>query len=196
MMSIFDFFKIAAEDIYKTANEKGFWELNLKRPKGEMVMLVITELAEAVEAHRKHRRFAFDKTVIMTLDKSATTENPADAKKVWNDTFLEKVKDTVEDEMADAVIRILDYTKGFDIPIVKREYRKNSTGNFANDVLRLTHYCICAYHSESGEETKDWGYALSAINEFCKWYSIDLAQHIHWKMEYNSNRPYKHGKAY
>lgn len=183
MEKIFDFFKIAGEDIHKTAHAKGFWELNLKRPRGEMVMLIITELSEAVEAHRKNR----------FVDKSATTENHDAA---WNDIFLQKVKDTVEDEIADAVIRILDYTKGFDIPIIERDYRKTSTGNFANDVLRLVHYCMCAYHSEFGEGNKDWGYALSAINEFCKWYSIDLPQHIKWKMEYNSNRPYKHGKSY
>jgi hypothetical protein len=43
---------------------------------------------------------------------------------------------------------------------------------------------------------RDWGYFIAALIEFSSWYSIDLENHVAWKMQYNSTRPYKHGKAY
>jgi hypothetical protein len=106
----------------------------------------------------------------------------------------------VEDEIADAVIRILDYTAGWDIPLLEREYRKQSTGNFGHDVLRIVQYCLYAYHLDTDDTVqfpgKDWGYVLTAIIKFCEWYNINLLQHVQWKMQYNRTRPHKHGKSY
>lgn len=70
---------------------------------GELLMLVVSELGEALEAHRKGKRSV----------KFDVFEN--DGLCVWNftkkddiDYFKGNIKDTFEDELADAVIRICD----------------------------------------------------------------------------------------
>lgn len=183
------------QSVYEGNKSRGFWEPE-EINKGERVMLIITELAEAVEAHRKGKQYINNPVSLAFLDGSIVSENPV---LLWVSEFKEAVKDTVEDEIADAVIRILDYTGGFDIPIIERDYRKVSTGNFAHDILRITYYCIDVLYCENGMfeySVRDWGYVLASIIKFCEWYKIDLMQHVQWKLKYNSTRSYKHGKKY
>ena len=71
---------------HQIAKEKGFWdgqeeEYNV----GEKLMLVVSELGEAIEALRKGKRQDKDN-------------------KTWQ-------KDTFEDELADAIIRLLDLSE-------------------------------------------------------------------------------------
>lgn len=75
------------EEIHRTAIEHGWWDRD--RPIGEVLMLAVTELAEAMEAHRDG--------------------NPASGK---ISAFSK-----VEEELADTIIRILDLAegRGFDI---------------------------------------------------------------------------------
>ncbi len=74
-------------ECYLAALEKGFWEKG--RNVGEMVMLVVSELGEASEAHRT-RNFGLGQ------------------------------KDTFEDEIADAVIRLFDLCGGLGIDLEKQ----------------------------------------------------------------------------
>lgn len=170
---------------HQIAVSKKFWEDGVQRNKGEMVMLIITELAEAVEAHRKGR-------FVLVVD-AAWMAASSDESHLYEEYFPEKIKDTFEDEIADALIRIFDYCHGWKLMIYDRDYRKESTGNVAEDILRLTHYVMSAYHNVNG---KDWGYAIAAIQAFCIWYKIDIYNHVVWKMNFNKTRPVKHGKAY
>lgn len=89
-------------EIHDNAVKKGFWEepYNL----GEKMMLIVTEVSEMCEAHRKNRRC----TLIHGLEYA--TEN-------FKLYFETSIKDTLEDEMADAIIRLLDMAKKLDIPI-------------------------------------------------------------------------------
>ena len=175
---------------------KGFWEG--PQNKSERVMLMITELSEAVEAHRKNKRF--DPSGLYSENRKIL-ETKIDAPEYlisWKEIFTGWVKDTVEDEIADAVIRILDYCGGFNIQIIPRDYRKVSTGNFAEDILVITENTLFALKQEGNKPYSlvDWGYTLMNIIKFCEWYGIDLLQHIDWKVKFNSTRPYKHNKAY
>lgn len=70
----------AAADVHHTAREKGFWEDGVERNNGEMLCLIHSELSEALEALRK------------------------------NDPPDNKIPEftSVETELADAVIRIMD----------------------------------------------------------------------------------------
>ena len=65
---------------HQLAKEKGFWD-EKQRNKGELLMLVVSELGEALEALRKGNRQKLGEE--------------------WR-------KDTFEDELADAIIRLLD----------------------------------------------------------------------------------------
>jgi NTP pyrophosphatase (non-canonical NTP hydrolase) len=85
--------------------EKGFWEN--PRNKGELLMLVVSELAEALEADRKNRYSLNNPKDIAAL---ANDED-------FNDAFSSHVKDTFEDEIADAVIRLFDMSAGLGIDL-------------------------------------------------------------------------------
>ena len=72
---------------HQAVRAKGFWEK--ERNVGEMLMLVVSELGEAIEAHRT-RNFGLEQ------------------------------KDTFEDEIADAVIRLFDLCGGLGIDLEKQ----------------------------------------------------------------------------
>ena len=94
-----------AKAIYSINVEKGFWEN--PRNKGELLMLVVSELAEALEADRKNRYSLNNPKDIAAL---ANDED-------FNDAFSSHVKDTFEDEIADAVIRLFDMSAGLGIDL-------------------------------------------------------------------------------
>jgi NTP pyrophosphatase (non-canonical NTP hydrolase) len=79
--------------VYQGNAKRGFWDK--ERNFGELRMLVTSELAEALEAHRKNR--------------TCKAIMPVGDFKEW---FEANFKDTVEDEIADAVIRLFDLCGG------------------------------------------------------------------------------------
>ena len=83
------------DKVHANAVEKGFWDEN-NSPE-HYLCLVISELMEAVEADRKNRYANLREFDTECCERVYFTEN-----------FEQYVKDTVEDELADAVIRILD----------------------------------------------------------------------------------------
>jgi len=91
-----------AKAIYEGNKEKGFWDQ--PRNVGEMLMLVVTELGEALEALRKDRM-------------SHPTVHVPEGHVIDKAMFEEFYKDTFEDEVADALIRILDMCGGLGIDI-------------------------------------------------------------------------------
>ena len=92
------------DEIHEYAISKGFWDN--QRETGTLLMLCVSELAEAMEADRKDRYADLE---LIEKDK----EDFIDFK--WS--FENSIKDTFEDELADTIIRILDLcgAKGIDI---------------------------------------------------------------------------------
>lgn len=95
-----------AENIHKDNVDRGFYDE--PRETGTMLMLIVSELSEALEAYRKDK-FVDKNDLEGEFDK---------------DKFKEKVKDTFEDEIADALIRILDMCGHMNIDIAKHVYQK------------------------------------------------------------------------
>jgi len=96
------------KEIYQNNVKKGFWEE--KRNVGEMLMLIVSELAEALEADRKDRRAdlpSYFKYISGTF-KYEGEELEA---------FQKYVKDTFEDELADTCIRVFDICEGLGIDL-------------------------------------------------------------------------------
>lgn len=77
----------------------GFYEKDVNI--GEKLMLIVSELGEAMEAHRKN----------VMCDKSIKLDT------LTNEEFQAKVKDTFQDEIADAAIRILDLCGCLDLDL-------------------------------------------------------------------------------
>lgn len=102
-----------AQKIYEANKEKGFWDK--ERNVGEMLMLVTSELGEAMEAHRKNR-FADTHFYDEMLSEGYDWEN---SHRSFIACFEKSIKDTFQDEIADAVIRLLDLSAGLGIDIDK-----------------------------------------------------------------------------
>lgn len=94
-----------SKEINRNAHDKGFWEPNYNI--SEKLMLVVSELSEAQEADRKDKYCKID---VRLLNKSITEDE-------FLESFLINVKDTFQDEIADAVIRLLDLSNqmGFNL---------------------------------------------------------------------------------
>ncbi len=101
-----------AQFIYEANKEKGFWDF--ERNVGEMLMLIVSELGEAMEAHRKGR------TCTYLLNECEWNQDEETAKKY----FELKTKDTFEDEIADTMIRLLDMCGGLGIDIEAHIFHK------------------------------------------------------------------------
>ena len=173
------------DECYKIACEHGWHDE--EHSERHFLCLVISELMEAVEADR--------------IDRHADLESLNDAASVypWVRCFATYVKDTVENELADAAIRILDLAglqdcdigeavtvrlKSADDYILMRAYFKAST--FTEAVYTIV------------ENLFFDGYELALLNVFNLSYvmDFDLMEHIRLKMQYNRTRERLHGKKY
>jgi NTP pyrophosphatase (non-canonical NTP hydrolase) len=96
-------FNAIAEEIHKGNVERGFWDE--PRNKGELLMLIVAELAEALEADRD-RKYA-------NIDEFVFHQEQRD----FNGAFKEHIKDSFEDEIADTMIRLFDLAGGLGIDL-------------------------------------------------------------------------------
>lgn len=166
---------------YKTACEHGFHEEELSN--SHFLMLVITELSEAVEADRKGRlgdieyyKFLSNKSIVRTC-------NPEYFNKL---AFIFRIKDSVGDELADAAIRLLDLAGLRDIEVQRIEtmedayvslFKSMSFPKCIYDIVlnitkheRSIHSCI--------------NISLASIFALAESRGIDLLWHINEKMKY------------
>ena len=96
----------ASVEIHQDAKHKGFWDS--ERETGTLLMLCVSELAEALEADRKGK-FANVK-LYEAVDQTGRQSHDAFS-------CESTIKDTFEDEIADTIIRLLDLcgARGIDI---------------------------------------------------------------------------------
>jgi len=107
------------KEIHQVNVEKGFWED--RKNVGEVLMLIVSELGEALEAHRGSRKALVELFDAKAIDRTEPEDYQAD--------FDQCIKDTFEDEIADTVIRIFDMCEGFGIDLerhieLKLEYNR------------------------------------------------------------------------
>lgn len=105
-----------SKKVYEANKQKGFDVANENI--GQILMLIVSELSEALEADRK------DKKADIQLLKAYLSHGMS-----YKQAFESAVKDTFEDEIADALIRILDLcgAHGIDIDLhvsLKLQYNK------------------------------------------------------------------------
>jgi NTP pyrophosphatase (non-canonical NTP hydrolase) len=175
-----------AKQIHQNNKQKGFWDN--ERSNSELLMLVICELAEAVEADRKGRY------ANRTQMYAALRTN-----KDFVTYFEYFIKDTFEDEMADAIIRLLDMAaaRGIElstnIGFIETEgtkiYKQISKIEAIFEIVHIVYYIGVA-------SLKGINFVLNTLFQMCKHWGIDIEWHIMQKIQYNKTRPHKHGKAY
>jgi NTP pyrophosphatase (non-canonical NTP hydrolase) len=98
---------------HSTAKEKGFWDSERNIP--ELLMLVVSELSEGLEALRKEHKSNPD-TVSSLYNSYLEEPYPMDAE-TFKTEFQNHVKNSFEDEIADTVIRLFDLCGGLGIDL-------------------------------------------------------------------------------
>ena len=174
---------------YDIACQHGFYEEKLSIE--HCLMLVITEIAEAVEADRKDKQADVEKFRLMEKD------NPA-----WDTLFEETIKDTFADELADIYIRFCDTAGMLGIEYEQRiiDTDASNLSAFISNEKRLTEKMFTLIsvltNDEDLEDMEKIGTGLFFIEWLARDYDIDLAWHVEQKMKYNKMRPKMHGKKY
>lgn len=103
-----------SKEIHQNAVDKGFWDK--ERNMGEMLMLIVSELSEALEAHRIEK-YANWKGYDSQMQFWTGTENEYQRKEISEFEYC--IKDSFEDELADVAIRLFDLAHGKNIDLEK-----------------------------------------------------------------------------
>ena len=183
-----------SKDCHQRAVAKGFW--NEMNSVGHYLMLAFGELHEGIEADRIGK---WAKLTTGQIDELRGLEGTS-----FVQEFLREVKDTVEDEIADAVIRLLDMLghlfgvmlppSGF-IERISGEYDDREPPKMLTEALMpivaetsglfsLSNYMVGIF------------YAIKSLEQLADHLGIYLMAHIELKLKYNETRPALHGKKY
>lgn len=172
------------EKAHANSVRHGFWE---NSPSDQhFLCLVISELMEAVEADRKGDYAGKDMRKLFEDDLASGED--------FKGLFESYLKDTVEDELADAAIRLLDLAGAHNLNLntfcIQHVVtpRKTFTENIFAIVKDLVNY---KYSQE-----QQVSYSLHQIRRLSEIMKFDLEWHIEQKMLYNESREVKHGKKY
>ena len=140
--------------------------------------LAMTEVSEAINADRKNRSYPQLPDI--------STMNDADFQAFYDTN----VKDTVETEIADVVIRLVDYAYlkwGDNMDWLHGyESRPDSAKSFLDVGTYLMKYVLFPERP----------YVVNGITYCYEWANLlgfDLDKHIECKIRYNDLRPYRHG---
>jgi hypothetical protein len=159
---------------------------------------------EAVEADRKNRRFDKEKH---KLGEYAECQGWLTTEEKFINVFNRYIKDTVEDELSDAVIRLLDLAGSLDISLEdiydfmkEPEYKDWDDAlkemSFTERMFFLTSILLTSILTNDGDIAEVIKASIVVIFLNADLLYIDLLWHIEQKMKYNELRENKHGKKY
>lgn len=193
-----------AEDAFKNAEKHGFYTESTEIE--TELMLIITEMAEAVQADRHNRHGS-------TEDYESEIQMGRDIPTAYKNSL----EGTVESEFADIAIRILSLLGWMNSKspikinsnsVLADEYEigriqytiqnKIHRSNIATDLYRLNG----KFSSFVDNESSYWFVSKTLQNILMRTFAIahnhniDLMEHIKLKMQYNESRPYLHGCKY
>ena len=173
------------EEVYKCAVVHGWHEQEYSNE--HFLCLVISELMEAVEADRKGMHAKRD-----NFEYYMKQRKRDDGEFMY--VFKLDIKDSVEDELADACIRLLDFAGLRQLELTYT----NSLAIMSKMSLTEYIYCLCSFITNADKSSSKWldnhiSYCLGWISSWSRAKNIDIAWHIEQKMNYNELRPYMHG---
>lgn len=190
-------FNALRDRAYKCACAHGFHNTELINE--HFLCLVISELMEAVEADRKGKYFKGISTFEREFNRYYAL---VDENKRFECAFEKYVKDTVPDEMADAVIRLLDLAGSLDISLEDiYDFMKESEYKDWDDALKEMSFTermffLTSILTNDGDIAEVIKASIVVIFLNADLLYIDLLWHIEQKMKYNELRENKHGKRY
>ena len=178
---------------HERAVAKGFWDQPHLR--SHYFVLADGELSEAVEADRIGR---WAKLTTEQIEELRGLEGAAYAQ-----AFLRLVKDAVEDELADAVIRladlygrILEEKPRLQNKRLEDEYVPRAECLAEWPLTKAVYSAKCILFDTARADNSIIRRAVFLIVTYANSIGIDLMTHIELKLKYNATRPAKHGKKY
>lgn len=163
--------------------------------------LVISELMEAVEADRKGKRAQVG--MFKEWQGNSIPLSEETRQRRFKEDFEAYIKGSVEEELADACIRLLDLAglRNVDLGEVDVDELKCSEGFFDWTFTESIYSIVSDMTNQGYIETHSFEshlrVSLMVVMSFCVKKNIDIFWHIEQKMRYNELRPYKHGgKSY
>lgn len=112
----------------------------------------------------------------------------------------EQFTESLEFEIADAIIRIYDWCGGIkifpdlDVP-AHYLYDGNEGKNFMI-LFEAINYTWDVVSNDSNKSNYCFGYLLNTLLSYCKFKKIEIEKYVKWKLDYNLNREYLHGKKF
>ena len=185
-------FNLLRDKAYKIAKDKGFHEE--KYSDEHYLVLVISELSEALEAFRKGRCIYEYSDVYNNYKERIDVFYKNNNTLAFDINFGNRIKDTFEYELADIVIRLLDLAgyKGYEI-----SYKRYTKVYIKNMSITEHFFIIISTLISDDFLLKDRiVYCIRYIFELSRKMGIDILWHIENKMRYNELRSYKHGKRF
>jgi hypothetical protein len=188
-------FKKLIKKAHENAVKHGFYDGVTQSVEAvqERLMLVISEIAELMEADRKARWFT--RGMLFSTDELNHMTNGAVPMADFVEYYKNSVKGSAEEELADICIRCFDLL-GF---VGADEVSINHPYIVADQCRHLTVPILCytLCHELTHEYINDaLTCVVQAVVQWCEENDIDLMLHIKAKMFFNQSRPRKHGKAY
>ena len=185
------------EEAHGNAIERGFYPEGENKNIGELLMLIVSELGEALEAHRCGRFALKNETTyfvtMFTLDNVKKDH-------IWISEFESKIKDTFEDEIADVFIRLFDLCGNLGIEnLYSQDDIYVDHKNIGNLLLRCTTFICNIFHAYLWDKKRldiEISRNINYLSWLCEIWDIPIEKHIKAKMAYNRTREHKHGKQY
>lgn len=182
---------------YKTAKSHGWHDKELSDE--TYLMLIITEIAEAVQADRKdkHADMAGFKEYQTYYGGFLPSKEALDIR--FRVDFEAYIKNSVEDELADVFIRCLDLAGLHSIDLSDEmdlidklsevKVKKETDGTFVELMFEIAKIIFL----EDVELNIKVNAVLLCVVELCRAKIIDIEWYVAQKMKYNELRGYKHG---
>lgn len=155
-------------------------------------VLIISEIIEFIEADRKNKH-----ADVITFKEWQFKFKPVGEKydnECFKSDFERYIKDTVEDELADIIIRCLDLAGLYNIFIYKLY-----PPIFKHEIPQATdfgYHCTGYFYIDTLSLQSKIQMLIMSVFEYSQSCSIDLLWHIEQKMRYNELRPILNGKKY
>ena len=169
--------------IWEIATAHGWHEQPI--PTAQYFGLIMTEMAEAIEADRNGRRADME-----SFNERMSNLDGSD--ECFKEMYKRYIKGSIEEEFADVVIRVLDMAQEVHGDRMRwlGYYPWGQVYQEDKSFIENAWYFI--------REVLNWGTmnisdSVSFMFDWAQDLGIDLWQHIEWKMKYNELRPYKHG---
>lgn len=178
------------------ALDNGWHEENLSDE--HFLCLVISELMEAVEADRKEKHAnmnKFNQKMDYFLHEVKLYGENYDI--AYREMFEDHIKDSVEDELADACIRLFDLAGLRNVDLDCFEYENSDHDDytemsFTEAIMNITRQTV-GEEPEYRDIENNIYLSLNEIFAFCEQKDIDIFWYIDQKMKYNKLRGYHHG---